>query len=143
MIEEIATVTRIADGQAWIKSQASSSCGGCAKQTACSTAMLSKLLPQREFAVDCDLSLRVGDQVRVAIDDSHLILTSIIMYLFPLLAMFGGIALAQGLLPAAVAAQWLPEIALAALILTFWAIHLCQGLLLLYFCFRPQIVGKL
>jgi len=143
MIEEIATVTRIAGGQAWIKSQASSACGGCVKQSACATATLSKLLPQREFAVDCDLTLRVGDQVRVAIDDSHLILTSIILYLMPLLAMFGGIALAQVLLPVAVADQWLPEIALAVLLLTFWAIHLCQGILLLYFCFRPQIVGRL
>ena len=143
MIEETAIVTRIADNQVWIKSLQTGACGACMQQSSCGTATLSKLLPKREFAVECDRELNIGDQVIVAIDDSHLLLSSLVLYLFPILAMLTGVGLANAYLPTAIAADWLPEIALSTLLLTFWLIHRLQAPLLLYFCFRPQIVGKL
>ncbi|QPK64773.1 SoxR reducing system RseC family protein [Methylomonas sp. LL1] len=143
MIEEPAVVTRIADGQVWIKSLQSGACGGCMQQASCATATLAKWLPKREFAIDCDLELRVGDQVRVAIDDSHVLLSSLVLYLLPLLTMLIGVGVANTMLSAAVSDNWLPEIALSVLLLTFWLIHRFQNLLLLVFCFRPQIIGKL
>lgn len=143
MIEEAAVVTRIADGQVWIKSLQSGACGGCMQQSSCGTATLSKILPKREFAVECDRAVQVGDHVRVGIDDSHVLLSSLVLYLLPILVMLLGVGLAEAFLPAAFTEAWLPEMALSILLLTFWAIHHLQSLLLMYFCFRPQIVGKL
>lgn len=139
MIEEAAVVTRVECGQVWIKALQSSACGGCMQQSTCGSATLAKWLPKREFAVDCDRQLKVGDQVTVAIDDSHLLLGSLLMYVAPLLTTLIGLGLVATLLPAA--DEWLPEIALLILLSTFWLIHRFQNILLLHFCFRPQIVG--
>ena len=143
MIEETAIVTRVADGQAWIKSLQSGACGGCMQQTSCGTATLSKWLPKREFAVDSDRLLAVGDRVRVGIDDSHVLLSSLLLYLLPILVMLIGVGVADRFFPAVFSDEWLPELAFTLLLLTFWIIHKLQNLFLLYFCFRPQIVGKL
>lgn len=142
MIEETAVVTRIAAGQVWIKASQGGACGGCMQQSTCGTAALSKWLPKREFAVDCERNLKVGDQVTVAIDDSHLLLSSLVLYLLPLLTMLTGVGLANVLLPVSMADEYLPEIALSILLLTFWLIHRFQDLLLLHFCFSPQIIDK-
>ena len=138
MIEEQAIVTRIAAGQVWIKSLNSNGCGACMQKASCSTAALSKLLPKREFAVDSELDLQVGDQVEVAIDDAHLLSTSLLLYILPLLAMLSAVGAASVVLPDI----WLPVIALFALLLAFWLIHRFQGVFLLHFCFKPQIVRK-
>ena len=142
MIEETAVVTRIADGQVWIKASQGGACGACMQQSSCGSATLSKWLPKREFAVDCDRSLQIGDHVTVAIDDTHLLFGSLLVYLLPLLTMLTGVGLANAMLPSTVAETWLPEISLSILLLTFWLIHRFQNLLLLYFCFRPQIIAK-
>lgn len=144
MIEEAAVVTRVgADGRAWIKSLQSNACGGCMQQQSCGTATLAKILPKREFAVDCDITLQAGDRVVVAIDDGQLLLTSLVLYLLPLLFMLGGVGLAQAFLPPPHNADYLPEIALTSLLAGFALIHRCQNLLLLQLCFKPQIVKKL
>lgn len=142
MIQETALVTRIAAGKVWIKATPSSACGACHQQSSCGTATLSKWLPKREFAVECRRPVQVGDQVTVAIDDRHLLLASVLLYLLPLLVVILGVGMADALLPAASADAWLPEIALSILLATFYAIHRMQNLLLLYFCFRPQIVDE-
>ncbi|TPQ27902.1 SoxR reducing system RseC family protein [Methylomonas sp. HW2-6] len=144
MIEEAAVVTRIGtDGRTWIKSLQSSACSGCMQQPSCGTATLAKVLPKREFAVDSDIALQAGDRVVVAIDDGHLLLTSLVLYLAPLLFMLGGVGLAQAWLPSPDNTEYLPEIALISLLSGFALIHRCQNLLLLHLCFKPQIVKKL
>lgn len=142
MIEEAAIVTRIDDGQVWIKSLQSNACGGCMQQASCGTATLAKWLPKREFAIDCERILQIGDQVQVAIDDAHVLLSSLVLYMLPLLMMLAGVGLASTFLPATVIDSWLPEIALLILLLAFWLIHRFQNLLLMHFCFKPQIVAK-
>jgi sigma-E factor negative regulatory protein RseC len=141
MVEEQAEVVRVENGQVWIKSLQAGACGGCMQKSACGAAALSKLLPKREFAVDCQLDLQVGDHVLVAIDDAHLLSTSLLMYILPVLAMLGIVSLASFVLPAAIADIWLPVIALIAVLLSFFLIHKFQGIFLLHFCFSPQIVG--
>ena len=142
MIEESAIVTRVERDQVWIKSLQNGACGGCVQQSSCGTAMLSKWLPKREFAVDCDSRLQVGDKVRIAIDDSHLLLSSLVLYLLPLLLMLLGIGVAEFLLPRPILDNWLPEIALITLLLAFWLIHHFQNFLLIHLCFKPQIIAK-
>jgi len=143
MIEETAVITRVDHGQVWLKSSSSGACGGCAQKSSCGTASVNKWLPKREFAVECDQTLQAGDQVRVAIDDSQLLFSSLLLYLLPLLIMFGGIGLAKLFLPPAFSDAWLPEIALALLLLAFWLIHHLQERILLYYFCRPQILGRL
>ncbi len=140
MIEEQAIVTRIEANQVWIKSLQSSACGGCVQQTSCGTATLAKLLPKREFAVNCDLTLFVGDCVRVQIDDSHLILSSLLLYLLPLIVTLSVVGFANTL---PMLETWLPEISLATLLLTFWLIHHFHAPLLVKFSLKPLIVGKI
>ena len=142
MIEEQALVTRIESNQVWIKSLQSSACGGCVQQTSCGTATLAKLLPKREFAVNCDLNLdlNVGDCVRVQIDDSHLILSSLLLYLLPLIVTLTVVGFANTL---PILETWLPEISLATLLLTFWLIHHFHAPLLVRFSLKPLIVGKI
>lgn len=137
MIEEQAVVTKVEQGKIWIKSLQTGACGGCSQQISCSTAMLAKLLPKREFAIESDLTLRAGDSVRVQIDDSHLLLSSVLLYLFPLLVTLTGVGIVNALLPMLEAL--LPEISLATLLLTFWIIHHFHMPLLARFCFKPLI----
>lgn len=141
MIEEQAIVTHVEQGQVWIKSLQTGACGGCSQQAGCSTATLSKILPKREFAVDCDLDLNVGDSVRVQIDDSHLILSSMLLYLLPLIVTLTIVCLANTFLP--MLESWLPEISMATLLLTFWLIHHFHAPLLVKFSLKPQITGKI
>lgn len=140
MIEETALVTRVANGQVWIKSQQGGACGSCMQQSSCGTATLAKLLPKREFAVACDLPLQSGDQVRVAIDDSCLVLGSLLIYLLPLLVMLLPVVVVKQFLPAAT--DWLPELALSALLLAFWVVHRLQASWMRIIRFRPAIIGK-
>ncbi len=142
MIEEQAIVTQVSHGQVWIRRLQGGACGGCLQQASCGTATLAKLLPKREFAVECELSVQTGEQVVVAIDDAHLLSTSLLMYVLPLVAMLIVVGLASLALPAAVADVWLPVIALSSLLLVFWLIHRFQAVFLLHYCFKPQIVRK-
>ena len=142
MIEEIAIVTRIDNDRVWIKSRQSGGCGGCFKQDSCGTATMAKLLPKREFPVDCAMNVQIGDQVRVAIDDSYLLFGSFLLYLLPLVIMLTGVGLASTYLPQAIADDWLPETALTILTLTFWLLHHFQKRLLLHFCLKPTIVAE-
>ena len=141
MIEEIAIVTRIESGQVFIKSLQSGACGGCKQITGCTSAAVSAILPKREFALESDLTLKVGDCVRVQIDDSHLILSSLLIYLLPLVVTLTVVSLTSIFLPALEAL--LPEILLATLLLNFWAIHHFHAPLLVRFSLKPHIAGKL
>lgn len=141
MIEETAVVTRLEDSKVWIKSL-QAACGGCAQQAACSTATLAKWLPAREFPVNADFELNVGDKVCVSIDASALLLASVLLYLSPLLLMLAGVGLAASLLPTAMADDWLPEIALSVLLFAFTLVHRLQTRLPSLFVPRIRITRK-
>jgi len=143
MIEETAVITRIERGRVWIKASQSSACGACLQQSSCGTATLSHWLPKREFAVDCDRALNIGDRVTVAIDDSHLLLGSLLIYGLPLLLTLSAVGLANLILPIPLTERWLPELGLSVLLLTFWVIHRWQNILFVKFRFRLQIVAVL
>ncbi len=140
MIEEIALVTRIESSQVFIKSLQSSACGGCTQSAGCTSAAVATILPKREFALECDLDLNVGDCVRVQIDDSHLILSSLLLYLLPLIVMLSVVGFASTI---PLFETWLPAISLATLLFTFWLIHHFHAPLLVKVSLKPQIVGKI
>jgi sigma-E factor negative regulatory protein RseC len=142
MIEEQAIVTRIAHNQVWVKRLHSGGCSGCAQQSTCGTSALSQFLPKREFAVDCASVFRVGDHVNVAIDDSHLLFSSVLLYLLPLVVMLASVTSARHFFPSELIENGLPFIALASLLASYYLLNRLQMVLLLYFCFKPQIVAK-
>lgn len=110
------------------------------QQHSCGTATLSKLLPQRELSLTCELALQPGDRVRVAIDDSCLVWGSLLLYLLPILLTLLTVAWAERFLPALT--YWLPELALLTLLLAFGCIHRLQAAWLPTGRFRLLIVGK-
>ena len=140
MIEETAIVTRVDHGRVWIKSQPGSACAGCLQHSSCGTATLSKLLPKREFAVNCELPLKIGDQVRVALDDTGLLMGALLVYLLPLLVMLLMVAAVNEFSTAS--AYWLPEVALLSLLMTFWCIRRLHTIWLPNNRFRLLIVAK-
>ncbi len=142
MISESVIVTRITARQVWIKRLASSRCKACAQQGQCSTETVNKLMPNREFAIDCELPLAVGDQVKVVIDDQRLVLTALLLYLLPLLLMLIGVGIGNYLLPIETSDRVLPWLALSLLLASFCLIHRLQFRLLILLGDPPQIVGK-
>ena len=135
-------VTRTGLGQVWIKRLASGACGGCLQQNSCAGGAVAKILPKREFAVECDMALTAGDEVVVAIDDAHLLSTSLLLYVLPLFLMLLAVCAANQFLPQAAANIYLPVVALMSLLLAFWLVHRFQAVFLLHVCFKPQIVRR-
>ncbi len=139
MIEAKAIVTRIEAGQVWIRTEQTGACGGCQQKMSCATASVQTMLPKREFKVDCAFPVKIGQALNVGIDDSHLLSISALLYLLPLLLMFGGVLLANTLLPPEFADNWLPLIALSILLLGFRLIYRRQVWLLRCLGVKPQI----
>jgi sigma-E factor negative regulatory protein RseC len=138
MIEDIALVARAEGGRAWIRGRQNGACGGCMQQASCGTATLGRLLPNRELEIVTSLPLQAGDRVRVTIDDAHLLSASALLYLLPLLIMLAIMGLADTFMPASITDVWMPEIALAGLLLAFRIIHRSQKRLL-RFAGKPVI----
>ena len=142
MIEQTAIVTKTTTGKAWVKSMQIGGCSGCQQQSSCGSGSLAKLLPKREFCLETDLEVKVGEQVIVEIDDSHLLSASILLYLTPVFLMVLGVSFISTFLPAATADSVLPVVAIMILALVFWLINRYQAFYLLRFCFKPQISKK-
>jgi len=103
MIEEQAAVVAVEGPWAWVRTERGSSCGGCAARSGCGSGALARLLPsqRRPIRVANTLRARPGEQVVVAIEETALLRTSLLVYLLPLLALFAGGLSAELLVAAA------------------------------------------
>ena len=88
MIEETAIVIAVEGHRVWIEKSPQSSCQGCAQKTACSTHVLDYFIKKHPIEVETKFSLKLGDQVIIGIDEQALMRNSLLIYLFPLLALF-------------------------------------------------------
>ena len=97
MIEEIATVSAVYDGQVEVVCFSKSACGQCKQNSHCGTGILAKALPARDhrFLIATDLSLTVNQQVRIGIPEQGLLSSVFLVYLFPLLLLLAGALLAS------------------------------------------------
>ena len=97
MIEEIATVSAVYDGQVEVVCFSKSACGQCKQNSHCGTGIVSKDLPARDhrFLISTDLSLSVNQQVRIGIPEQGLLSSVFLVYLFPLLLLLAGALLAS------------------------------------------------
>jgi sigma-E factor negative regulatory protein RseC len=144
MIEETAVVVKIANHQVWVESAQNSACGGCLQKASCATSAIGSVLKKKSVPVDCDMQLKIGDQVTVAIDENLLLRASLLLYLLPLIALFAGAAIADGLLAdnAPYADLWLAGSAVLSFLASLWLINKVQSLLVMGYA-RPVVVRKI
>ncbi|MGZ5624797.1 MAG: SoxR reducing system RseC family protein [Methylobacter sp.] len=145
MIEELAVVVKIENRQVWVESGQNSACGGCLQKASCSTNAIGSVLKKKSVPVDCDIELKTGDEVMVAIDENLLLRASLLLYLVPLIALFTGAGLAEWLLPDTVANAdlWIAAGAVSCFILSLWLINKAQSVLILNYYARPVVVRKI
>jgi sigma-E factor negative regulatory protein RseC len=145
MIEESAIVVKIENHQVWIESGQNRACGGCQLKASCTTHALDSVLKKKSVPVDCDLQLKTGDQVMVAVDESLLLRASLLLYLVPLIALFTGAGIADWLLAdnALYANLGIAGSALLSFLCSLWLINKAQSLLILNYYARPVVVRKI
>ncbi len=144
MIEELAVVVKIENHQVWVVSGQNSACGGCQQKASCTTNALGSVLKKKSVPVDCDIQLKTGDEVMVAIDENLLLRASLLLYLVPLIALFTGAGIADWLLPdsALYLDLWIAGSAFLSFLLSLWLINQAQSLLILNYYARPVVVRK-
>jgi sigma-E factor negative regulatory protein RseC len=144
MIEELAVVVKIENHQVWVVSGQNSACGGCQQKASCTTNALGSVLKKKSVPVDCDIQLKTGDEVMVAIDENLLLRASLLLYLVPLIALFTGAGIADWLLTdsALYLDLWIAGSALLSFLLSLWLINQAQSLLILNYYARPVVVRK-
>jgi len=101
MLTETARVTGIDDGYAWVEVQRQTACGHCSANKSCGSGILSRVFSSRpmRLRVENRLSVSVGDEVSVAIEDGLLIRGSMIAYALPLALMIIGALIGESLQP--------------------------------------------
>ena len=101
MIEESATVTRTEGQWAWLQTERNSSCGKCSARSGCGVSLLNKFSQPRQQQVKAlnRANAASGDRVIIGIDEHALVKGSAMVYLSPLLGLFGGAALGEILAP--------------------------------------------
>lgn len=87
MIEQQAVVKEVQGEQVRLISLKQSACSSCAIQATCGTQVYSHFLPNREVVIHSPIKVNAGDTVLVAIDEKHLAIASVVVYLLPLLLM--------------------------------------------------------
>lgn len=99
MISQKATVVAIETDRIWVEAERQSTCGGCQIRQGCGTGLLAKHVGKRfnRIAVPNNKSVKIGQQVTVAIPEDALLQGAFMMYLWPLLAMFAGAGFARWL----------------------------------------------
>lgn len=145
MIEEVAVVMKIENHQVWVEAGPNSACGGCLQKASCTTHALGGVLKKKPVPVDSTIPLKIGDEVRVAIDENLLLRASLLLYLVPLIALFMGAGVADWLVAdnAPQADLWIAGSAFLSFLLSLWLINKTQSLLLLNYYARPVVAGKI
>lgn len=103
MLIETGTVVAVEPDGLWVETIRQSTCGSCAAQQGCGHGIIQRIsdgrrsfirvLPGRVDLAQC----AVNDQVRISIPEEVILRGSMVVYLFPLVCMLAGAALAAGL----------------------------------------------
>ncbi|WP_042142800.1 MULTISPECIES: SoxR reducing system RseC family protein [unclassified Pseudoalteromonas] len=85
MIEQTLTVTSVDGLTAFLRPEEKPTCEGCNGQ--CGSKIFSKLFGDKspELAFVFEEQLNIGQKVKMALDDSHVLKSSLLVYLLPLL----------------------------------------------------------
>lgn len=92
MIEESGRIVELEGEFAWIDSERSTTCGGCAVRKGCGTGAIARVLGQKHvrLRVVNRIGAAVGDRVVIGISESGLLRGSLAVYAAPLAALFAG-----------------------------------------------------
>lgn len=91
-------VVKVKKGMAYVSTQRETGCSGCQTQKGCGTSVLAQLFSPKSttpIQVINVLGAKVGDDVILSMDESHLIKHSLMGYGVPLLGLFVGAILFQ------------------------------------------------
>jgi len=109
MITETGKVVAVVEGGAWVQTIRASACSSCSARAACGQKALAGVSGGKanEVLVQNTVAARVGDEVVIGIEESSLLLASLLVYGLPLLLMVlasvAGSHLASGADAAAIA----------------------------------------
>ncbi|MGR9044271.1 MAG: SoxR reducing system RseC family protein [Gammaproteobacteria bacterium] len=137
MLEDRALVMRVDGHRVHLKSLQSNACGHCLERQSCGTTLYAKALPKRELILVSELDLTAGDRVVVGIEDRHLLLASLLVYLLPLLLMLLCVGLFEG------SDQANALLAFGSLSAGFFVINHQQKRFTRRFIVPPRIIRKL
>ena len=89
MLEERALVVAVDEQSVWVETQRQSVCGQCAANKGCGNSVLQKVLGKKRnvLRVMGDLSVDVGDEVIIGVNEDALVKGSLIVYAMPILFM--------------------------------------------------------
>jgi sigma-E factor negative regulatory protein RseC len=143
VLEESAVVVRIEQGLVWVVGTENSACAGCIQKAACSSTALASVLKKKPIPVDCDIALKIGDTVIVAIEETTVLRAAFSLYILPLIALFVGAGIADSLLNDAPYAElWIAVSAIASLGFALLLMHSIQKLSLFDYYDRPVVIKK-
>ena len=100
MIEEPGRVVAVAPGAVWVETRRTSTCSGCSVRNGCGQGLTDRLgIHERRGMILAlsDLQLNVGDRVVVGIRERELLRNAVLVYLFPLIALFTSAVVASEL----------------------------------------------
>ncbi|SDT93464.1 SoxR reducing system RseC family protein [Halopseudomonas salegens] len=98
MIEERGRVLSVEADAVWVETMRQSTCGSCQARAGCGSALLQKVGIGNRLGfirVSTDRSLQVGDQVTIGVPEQAVVMSSLLMYLLPLVLMFAAGLLLQ------------------------------------------------
>lgn len=86
MLEEHATVVAVEENAVWVEVQRQSTCGQCAANKGCGSAVLQKVLGNKRniFRVSGELSVTVGDEVVIGVNENAIVKGSLLVYALPI-----------------------------------------------------------
>lgn len=93
MIKENGVVIKTGKSKAWVKTIKSSACEGCASHGSC------EAVNEAEVEAINSVGAKIGDTVVVGFESGALLKVSMMLYLFPVLAMIAGAAIGSYIAP--------------------------------------------
>lgn len=101
MIAAPVRVVSAGNGMAQVEPTAQSGCGGCQSRSSCGVSGLGKYFSNNRKAIEvqCDASVRAGDELQLSMSEGDLLKAGLLAYLLPsVLALVGaGVAATYGL----------------------------------------------
>lgn len=99
MIATSARVITVANGTAQVEPTAQSGCGGCKTSSSCAVSGLGKYFSnnRKAIAVQCDASIRAGDELHMTMSEADFLKAGVLAYLLPSLFTIIGAGLAATL----------------------------------------------
>lgn len=101
MIQERGYIIRTDGPYAWVQTERKSTCGQCAVNKGCGSNVFSSVLGNKlvEFRAINSINATAGDTVILGLQESALLKSALLMYLFPLLTMLFFAVVADFVLP--------------------------------------------